>query len=235
MSVFKFKHFDINQAVSAMKVGSDAMVFGALIAIDDAVELLDIGTGTGVLSLMLAQKNKSVKIDAVEIEEESFLEAKKNISDSPFHQQITVFKVDFLEFKTDKCYDLIFSNPPFFENSFKTKILAKNLARHTDSLPFENLILKAKELLSEKGVFYIILPYNEWLIFLKLAELHKFSLSHYTEIFGKKDKLKRIIAGLSKISKECIRKELIIREENNNYTGEYIELTKEFHYKDVTS
>ena len=168
MSIFKFKYFEINQTNSAMKIGTDSMVFGSLIDVEGKTNALDIGTGTGVLSLMTAQRNPKLIISAVEIEANAFEEAKMNFNKSPFQYQLNALHVDFLNFIPDFKFDLIFSNPPYFENASKSFNLTKNLARHDDSLPLNKLFEKASNLLTEKGHFWVILPNLSFDIALKV-------------------------------------------------------------------
>jgi tRNA1Val (adenine37-N6)-methyltransferase len=230
MSIFKFKHFEVNQSNSAMKIGTDSMVFGSLIDVEGKSNALDIGTGTGVLSLMTAQRNPSLKITAIEIEADAFDEAKINFENSSFQPQLTAFHVDFLDFSPDSKFDLIFSNPPYFENASKSSILQKNLARHDDSLPLNVLFEKVALHLTENGLFWVILPNLTFDTYSEFASKIGLHLVKQIEIFGKENQLVRKIGAFSKINKSLDHSRLIIRKNDGNYTDEYKELTIDYHF-----
>ncbi len=230
MSIFKFKHFNVIQADSAMKIGTDAMVFGAIIDTEGKKSALDIGAGTGVLSLMAAQQNQELKIIAVEIEAKAAAEARQNFQNSPFHNQLQLLHADFLQMEGKNQFDVIFSNPPYFENSSKSTVGNRNLARHDDNLPLNLLFQKVSALLSENGNFWLILPH------LTMDQYYAEAISNelYPEteicIFGKKDQLVRKITSFSKARNNLVQTELIIRNSDGTYTDEYKKLTQEFHF-----
>jgi tRNA1Val (adenine37-N6)-methyltransferase len=230
MSIFKFKHFEVNQSNSAMKIGTDSMVFGSLIDVEGKSNALDIGTGTGVLSLMTAQRNPSLKITAIEIEADAFDEAKINFDNSSFKPQLTAFHVDFLNFSPDSKFDLIFSNPPYFENASKSSSLQKNLARHDDSLPLNVLFEKVAVHLTENGLFWVILPNLTFDTYSEFASKIGLHLVKQIEIFGKENQLVRKIGAFSKINKSLDYSRLIIRKNDGNYTDEYKKLTIDYHF-----
>jgi tRNA1Val (adenine37-N6)-methyltransferase len=233
MTVFRFKHFNVLQNSSAMKVGTDAMVFGSFIDVENKFCALDIGTGTGVLSLMCAQKNSQLKITAIEIEKNAFEEAKLNFSNSKFCSQLTVLNEDFLIFNSTKKYDLIFSNPPYFENSYQSVNILRNITRHTDSLPFNEFILKVGQLLSINGDFYIIIPINSCEKIIQYCLKTQLFLKKKLNIFGKTNHLIRVILVFSKINQKLTEFDFIIRDEFGKYTNEYKDLTKEYHGKEL--
>jgi len=212
-----------------MKIGTDAMIFGALLPVLNKQKALDIGTGTGVLSLMCAQKNPGLQINAIELDLAAFEEAKFNVNNSAFKQQIKVLQGDFLEYPSVESYDLIFSNPPYFENSSKSDNASKNLARHTDSLPFDLLFQKVTPLLSADGDFLLIVPYILKENLLQIASLNTLFLNGLINIYGKPLKLNRVVLNFSKKKSALKIADFIIRTENGAYTTEYKELTKEFH------
>ena len=230
MSIFKFKHFEVNQTNSAMKIGTDSMVFGSLIDVEGKSNALDIGTGTGVLSLMTAQRNPSLKITAIEIEADAFDEAKINFENSSFQPQLTAFHIDFLNFSPDSKFDLIFSNPPYFENASKSSSLQKNLARHDDSLPLNVLFEKGALHLTENGLFWVILPNLTFDTYSEFASKIGLHLVKQIEIFGKENQLVRKIGAFSKINKSIEHSRLIIRKNDGNYTDEYKKLTVDYHF-----
>ena len=174
---FKFKKFTVYQEHCAMKVCTDACLFAAYVANEltgSEQKILDIGTGTGLLSLMIAQQTDAL-MDALEIDEMAVTQAITNVSQSPWPQQVQVHHADFLAFTTAKKYDLIMSNPPFFEDDLKTASPKKNLARHDDSLPFSTLIRHAKSMLAQDGRLALLLPHHRTasvMALLKENDLH---------------------------------------------------------------
>ena len=159
-SYFSFKQFTIHQEDCAMKVTTDACLFGAWAnsKIRSADTLLDIGAGTGLLSLMLSQ-NRSIKIDAIEIESSSHGQLCQNIQDSPFSSSINAIKGDVKDWETDKPYQVVISNPPFYEKQLRSDQAGVNLARHGDGLTLDALFSHAKRLMSSQGFFYVLMPY----------------------------------------------------------------------------
>lgn len=160
-SIFRFKQFTIDQSDCAMKVNTDAVLLAALIDANDPSGILDIGTGTGVIALMLAQRYKSALIDAVEIDVKAASRASENFSNSDFSSRLTSYSASFEKFfeeNPSRKYDLIISNPPFFINSLKSKDTLKDLARHTSELFFQDLIPASAFHLSPAGLLALILP-----------------------------------------------------------------------------
>ncbi len=229
MSLFHFKEFSIQQDVSAMKVGTDAMILGSLVDANLKVNGLDIGTGTGVLSLMLAQKNKNICINAIEIDVESAKEAELNFQNSSWSNRLRIVHADFRTFFTEIQFDLIISNPPYFENGILNESIRKANSRHEDSLPLQELFQKVAEMLAANGHFWLILPFEtaaKWKM--KATEL-KLSCEKEIIIFGKPNLPKRIVLCFSKVGVECEKSSVLIRTENNEYSNEYKELTVDFH------
>lgn len=235
-SYFQFKQFRIIQERSAMKVGMDGVLLGALVDPSEAKRILDIGTGTGLIALMMAQKNNSALIDAIEIDPEAFEEAKMNFQDSAWDDRIRIECCSFQEFaeRTDRKYDLIVSNPPFFaQDGLKAPVQNRAQARHSDSLPFEVLISGAIKLLAENGRIALILPVESLPEIRNLAISNHLYLSRLCRI--KPNPLKtnfRIMVELTR--KECVTKEehlMIEYEKHHDYTPEYKELTKDFYLK----
>jgi tRNA1Val (adenine37-N6)-methyltransferase len=213
-----------------MKIGTDSMVFGSLIDVEGKSNALDIGTGTGVLSLMIAQRNPKLKIIAIEIEAHAFEEAKLNFKNSQFDRQLTALHVDFLEYPSETKFDLIFSNPPYFENASKSLNQEKNLARHDDSLPLEVLFEKVANHLTEDGLFWVILPNLTFDTYLNNALQYGLYLVKQIEIYGKENQLVRKIGAFSKINNSIEYSRLIIRKNDGNYTDEYKKRTIDYHF-----
>ncbi|HEK21434.1 MULTISPECIES: tRNA1(Val) (adenine(37)-N6)-methyltransferase [unclassified Mucilaginibacter] len=157
MSIFKFKQFDVDQTGCAMKVNTDGVLLGALANGTTARRILDIGAGTGVMAMMLAQRFPQADVDAVEIDDTAAYTAAKNFANSKFAERLRIFKGDFANLERKK-YDLIVSNPPFFIDSLTSAKENKTLARHTDSSFFERLVHFAAENLSAEGICQLILP-----------------------------------------------------------------------------
>lgn len=160
-SVFRFKQFSIDQQGCAMKINTDGVLLGALASYEDPLRILDIGTGTGVIALMLAQRFPSAVVDAVEIDPSAAAAAEKNFIESPFADRVRLSGHDFLQFKPLHKYDLIVSNPPFFVNDLKNPEKRKELARHANPDFFELMLRQAAEMMSPKGLLWLILPVKQ--------------------------------------------------------------------------
>ena len=230
-SYFQFKQFLVNQDKCAMKVGTDSVLLGCLSTINDAKKCLDIGTGTGILSLMLAQRNNELQIDAIEIDEQAFLQASHNFSSSKFSNQIQVHFCALQNFEPNKKYDLIISNPPYFigKNNFSILDLQRAKARHDDDLPFEVLIESVMKLLNETGIFVLILPLAEANIF-KVLSIEK-GLFANKSVFIKPKPSKasnRIILEFSLQPKYETTEQFIIYNEDNSPSELYKKIRTEW-------
>lgn len=234
-TTFNFKQFKIEQDRCAMKIGTDAVLLGAWTPIiNNPYNILDIGTGTGILSLMLAQRSNAEQIDALEIDENAYEQATDNFEESLWNDRLFCFHAGLDEFmdEPEDEYDLIISNPPFYTEDYKTENTQRDLARFEDALPFEDLIEAADLLLSENGIFSVIIPFKEEVRFITLAndfELYPLKITHVkgtptTEI-------KRSLLAFTRIKQTTIIDELIIETARHQYTSEYIELTKDFYLK----
>jgi tRNA1Val (adenine37-N6)-methyltransferase len=232
---FQFKQFIVRQDQSAMKVCTEACIFGACIQIEKSTStILDIGTGTGLLTLMMAQKTtEEVRIDAVEIEPNAAKQASENIYQSPWSQRsISVYPVALQDYRanTGKKYDLIVSNPPFYQNHLKSPNTKKNLALHNDSLPFDVLVSTVSILLSENGYFWILLPAFIHTQMTGLAEQHGLFLIREINIYNQANKeVFRKIGAFSKKKQELKSENLIIRNADNSYTGSFKSLLKDYY------
>ena len=219
-----------------MKIGTDGVLLGAWAPIlHNPFSVLDIGTGTGIIALILAQRSNATQIDALEIEENAYEQATDNFENSPWNDRLFCFHAGLDEFmdEPEDEYDLIVSNPPFYSEDYKTNNEQRDLARFQDALPFEDLIEAADLLLSENGVLAVIIPFKEEERFLALAnefELYPIQITHVkgtptTEI-------KRSLLALSRNNIETPTiNELVIEIGRHEYTPEYIALTKEFYLK----
>lgn len=212
-----------------MKVCTDACLFGAYISPKKKGIGLDIGTGTGLLSLMLAQKTNAL-IEAIEIEKNAFEQAKNNIENSIFSSQINIFHTSLQNFKPHKKYDFIFSNPPFFSHTSKSTQKNKNIATHTDTLPFVDLIKFVIEHLEDDGIFWILLPPYESQLFTKQANKSLF-LIQQVNIFQNIDKkqFRTIQAWQKQPSNNFEIEQFYIYKEKIIYSDEFINLLKDYY------
>ena len=234
--MFSFKQFTVQHDKCAMKIGTDGVLLGAWCPIDNnPFSVLDIGAGTGILSLMLAQRSNAEQIDSLEIDEEAYEQCVENCENSPWSDRLFCFHAgldEFVEEPEDE-YDIIISNPPFYSENYKTDYSQRDLARFQDALPFEDLIEAADLLLSENGIFAVIIPYKEEERFIDLcAEVELFPVkvtrvkgSHTTPIVRSLLAFKRY--ELSVLTAD----ELVIEISRHEYTDDYINLTKDFYLK----
>jgi tRNA1Val (adenine37-N6)-methyltransferase len=232
-SYFKFKQFTIHQDKCAMKVCTDACLFGALLPpnpLKGECHVLDIGTGTGLLSLMIAQKSNEVKIDAVEIDTQAAAQATGNIAASPWADRIHVFNEDILTYRSGEKYDCIISNPPFFEDDLQSADEAKNNAKHDTALNLLQLLQVVNGKLAKDGFFAVLLPYHRVRYF--IAEAEKTGLHVSKQIFVKqtlKHKFFRGILFFSRKQTEPQLSEIIIRDTQHNYTPEFAAALKDYY------
>lgn len=232
-SHFKFKKFEIYQDRCAMKVGTDGVLLGSWIQPEKNIKrILDIGTGTGLLALMLAQKTES-PIDAIDIDKSSVDQASENFHISPWNQRLNAIHCSLQNFIVQPSgkYDLIVSNPPFFRDSYKTEDNSRTIARHTDqSLSYNDLIYGVASLLSESGIFYLILPFNEGQEFIRLANEKGIHACRQTRVLTRQGKPpKRVLMSFRFKSQEAKEDELIIQNGDGSFSLEYLELTRDYY------
>lgn len=236
MSKFQFKKFAVEQDRCAMKIGTDGVLLGAWTPIDNnPFSILDIGTGTGIIALMLAQRSGATQIDALEIDEDAYEQATDNFENSPWNDRLFCFHAaldEFIEEPEDE-YDLIISNPPFYTEDYKSKNEQRDLARFSDAMPFEELIEAADLLLSENGIFAVIIPFKEEERFIDLcAEVELFPVKATRVKGSPKTPVVRSLLAFKRYELSVLEAdELIIEINRHEYTDEYIELTKDFYLK----
>ena len=230
---FKFKQFTIRHDRTSMKVGTDAVLLGAWTQLKKAKTILDIGTGSGVIALMLAQRSgKDVVIEAVELEVHAFEQATENVRQSPWPKKVKVNHYAIQDFHPDKKYDLIVSNPPYFQNSQKPPDGKRLQTRHTDTLPFLDLINSANRLLAPNGKLNVILPYHEALSFIELAHHNKLYCSRQWGFRARKEKpIERWLLEFSTNPLTKDEGEIILYKIGEEWSDEYKLLTKDFYLK----
>jgi len=233
---FRFKQFAIFHDECAMKVGTDGVLIGAWADVAKASSILDIGTGTGLIAIMAAQKNEFAQIYGIDIDESAYFQALKNVNLCPWKERIGVKKIALQDFQNqngENSFDAIITNPPYFVAGTKAPVQKRHIARHVAMLPHVELLKSVEILLSENGKFSIILPYQEGNNFQKLATEFSLYLTRICEVRSKKGKpVERLLMEFKKEEIPIIRKELIIQyEARNSWTPDYIELTKAFYLK----
>ncbi len=228
---FQFRQFRIEQQQAAMKVGTDGVLLGAWTPIEDSTRILDVGTGTGLVALMLAQRSKAV-IDALEIDQMAFNEAKFNFEKSAWSDRLHCIFGDFNFFAeaSTHFYDLIISNPPFFVNSLKTKDPVLSIARHSDTLTFDQLISGAKLRLGHTGRLCVIIPMQSCTEFREIARISGFYLRKQTTVIPRMGKVpKRVLLDFSLQKCYPIMDELIILDGDGLFSDRFKSLTSPFY------
>ena len=231
MGGFRFKQFAVEQEDVAMKVGTDGVLLGAWAACDGAEQILDIGTGTGVIALMLAQRNAKAEIHAVEIDETAAKRARSNFDLSPWAERLNVECCAVQDFQPTSKFDLIISNPPYFVDSLLPPDAKRSTARHTHDLSFEELDKAVGRLLADEGRFALILPTAEFERYLAISHLHLVRRCDVHPTMGAA--VKRVMAEFAKHEAADVKHETITIEQDKrgDYTEEYRALTKDFYLK----
>ena len=225
---FKFKHFEIQQAINAHKVGTDSMLLGAL-AKGNFTRILDIGTGTGILALMAAQNHPKASVTAIEPDLPSYEEAINNFQNSPFSDRILGINSTLQYFGSMEKFDLIISNPPYFQNAYLSEDPDRNRARHTSDLPIYELYEFAADLLAEGGEMHVIIPFELETTHVERAFDNDLFVKKVVHSISPNGTTKRSILVFSEEEVDPEVSQFQIRQNDGNYTSEYKELTKEFH------
>jgi len=224
---FTFKQFQIQQSKDVFRVGTDGVLLGALADVEHASNVLEVGTGTGLISLMLAQRNEKALFLGLDINDEAVAVTELNFENSPFHTRLKNKFQDFKTLETKERFDLIVSNPPYFEESGSDK---DKIARQTVELNFIQLISKASLLLSQDGIFSVIIPVDAGDVFISVGKENGLFLNRRINIKGiENSKTKRLVLEFSPKEKEINESDFIIEESPRKYSDQYLELTKEFH------
>lgn len=231
---FKFKQFEVDDSLCAMKIGTDAVLLGAWTNCHGAKKILDIGTGSGILALMMAQKSEA-EITAIEIEENACKQAQINFEKSKWKNRIQL-KHTSLQHFSDECtdkFDVIISNPPYFTNSLKPNKTGRAIARHTDTLNMEELFSCSAKLMHNKSTFNIIFPAEHKEELIKEAAKKNMYLVQICEIQPNAEKAANRVMMRFSLTEKSLTQEIIVIEldKRHHYTNEYILLTKDFYLK----
>lgn len=228
-SWFQFQKFRINQDRTAMKISTDAVLLGALAKIEDPSQILDIGTGTGVIALMLAQRYSNAKVLGIELDLDAAEQAKENAEASVFSDRVGILQIPIQSFRTDKKFDLIVSNPPYFPDHLKSTDQKRNQALHTDQLSFDDLLGKVVELLDQKGSFWVILPPRQMKDFIQIADKKSLFPYEINQVRDRVDKkVQRELVGFTFKSMPSIQKEILIKNEFGEAHESYSSLVTGF-------
>jgi len=219
-----------------MKVGTDGVLLGAWCSLESLPKtILDIGTGTGIISLMLAQRSSAITIDGVEVDPSAYMQTVDNFENSDWSDRLYCYNTSFQKFVDDtnkETYDLIVSNPPFYTEDYITKNSSRNKARFTLSLTFKELIGGISKILSKSGFFSTIIPFKEESTFICLAEQHSLHLNKICRVQGNNNSdIKRSLMTFSFNKVKISETNLIIENSRHKYTKEYEELTNNFYLK----
>jgi tRNA1Val (adenine37-N6)-methyltransferase len=229
---FNFKQFTINQDLCGQKVGTDGVILGAWADIINCEKVLDIGSGTGLIALMLAQKSVS-EIIAIEIDKNAYQQSKENIENSKFSVQIKVLNTSIQEYSstTNIKFDLIVSNPPFFQHHLKSENEQRKIARHSETLNFEELINSSINILDKNGRFCVIIPKDDEINFTNICFEKNLFLNKILNVKPTPSKLpKRVLLEFSFENSVTVLDEIIIEENGRHqYSEKYKELTKDFY------
>lgn len=229
---FQFKQFTVWHDKCAMKVGTDGVLLGAWAPAGSAQRILDIGTGTGLVALMLAQRSEASSITALEIDRDAAVQAQENIDRSPWKDRIEVIRADFNHFHSSSKYDLIVSNPPYFVSSLECPDRKRNCARHNDNLTYEELLKGVAGLLSPRGIFTLVIPSDVAGCITELADKYALYPSRQLSVLTKaNDKPKRTLISFTFEKQECLTEHLLTEIARHQYSDEYIRLTKDFYLK----
>jgi len=227
---FRFKQFTVRHDLCAMKVGTDGVLLGAWAECFGTKNILDVGTGSGLIALMLAQRQQDARIVALDIDENACRQATLNFQDTVFKNRLSVVQTDYHAFTTEETFDLIVSKPPYFSSSLKSPDALRNAARHNDSLPPATLICKSLSLMSDKSRLAVILPFDNYETFHSIALANRLFPYRKTTVFSLPDKPpKRILLEYANHPTEFRENNLIIEMEPKQFGEEFKKMVSEFY------
>ena len=232
--MFRFKQFTIQDSVCAMKVGTDGVILGAWADLQSPAaspRILDIGTGSGLIAIMLAQRFADARIDAIDIDADAITQTRENISLCPFNGRIEAWQTDLADMDDEPRYDLIVSNPPFYQEHTSCPDNQRDAARHTTSLPFDTLLHKASTLLRDGGTFCVIVPTSAATGLIGSSALHSLYLSRRTDIHTtvRKPAKRTLLAFTHDRNADTRFDKLYLRDAANAISAEYQALTHDFY------
>ena len=235
----EFKRFTVHDDKCAMKIGTDAVLLGALADHPNPLRIIDVGTGSGIVALMLAQRFPNSEVTAIELEREAYAQSLENFSNSPFRDRLSCINESFQHASVNKMLlgaDLIVSNPPFFDGTSKSPIESRNMARHEDYLKIDELFSGVLKVINKSGIFFVVWPLERESVLLESAVKYGFYNTSRCKVLATKNhEPVRIISSFSIFKCEDIRQDEIILEngvgDSREFTPEYLELMKDFFLK----
>lgn len=228
-NIFRFKQFEVDQSDCAMKINTDGVLLGAMVQHENPKRILDVGTGTGVIALMLAQRFSEAQVHAVEIDEQASATAGRNFQNSVFNKQLSVSNEAIEKYNNSEKFDLIVTNPPFFVNDYKNAEPKKEIARHASHRFFAELVKKVDELLSDEGCFWFVLPIKQAEFLVAKGNDYGLFLQKIIKLRSDdtKSEFRRIVC-LGRNKTALLEEDFIIYESEKKYTKAYEVLLKDF-------
>lgn len=229
---FKFKLFTIYHDRCGMKVGTDGVLLGAWCRVDSASHVLDVGTGSGLIAIQIAQRNEKADIVGIEIEEAAALQASENVAHSPWKERIHIICNDFKKYECTALFDLIVSNPPYFVDALRSPDIQRRLARHTEKLTYDLLLRHSRQMLAPTGHIAIIVPAEMEKLVKDAAWENELYVCRQTNVYTKPSKpCRRILFEFSKSDDGCQKDDLYIETSEGGYSEAYKKLTSDFYLR----
>ncbi len=227
---FAFKEFEVNHHLCAHKVGFDGVLLGAWANVENSNSILDIGAGSGLIAMMMAQKNNAAKIFGIELDEKSAMQANENFKNCKWSERLKLIQGDFLKHDFGLAFDHIITNPPYFINAYSTPLKSRTTARHNSKEVLIDWFAKVYNLLSEKGKLSLVIPTSEKNEILSILNKNDYYLSRICEVFTKSVQFpERILLECSKTKCDVEENTLFVYDSGGNYSAEYIKLTKNYY------